>query len=488
MQKIPIDQIANAFKDNQPDPQKLQKGQVIRVKVHDLAFGGQGVARLESDSSERGGFVVFVNDAAPGDVLDVRILKRKKSHAEAAIEKIITPSPDRLKPPCPYFDHCGGCNYLHLPYAVQAKHKQQQTADTIRRISGLRDLPEVEPIIASPVEFHYRNKMDFSFGSHPRMHGDATTLGFHEKQDWRNVLDIERCLLHPPEMDDALRVMREFANRSGLAANDPKRNTGFWRQLLMRHSVHEDKFILVFITRSDGEIDFDALVEELHAACPKLKGVMWGLSDRVADISVADEVRRTWGEMNLSERLGGKTFRVSPFSFFQVNSRAATLLYDTVKEFAELDAKSRVLDAYCGTGSIGIYCAGECERVYGIESVRDAIWNARHNARDNGLKNCMFFAGMVRQVLPLVSRHAGARGLNRVIVDPPRSGMHKKALEGLINIGAPLMVYVSCNPATLGRDIEVLAASGYTPTRIKPVDLFPQTYHCEVVIQLKKHS
>lgn len=459
---------------------EIKKNQTVTVTIDDLAFGGKGVGRHES------GRVVFVEGAVPGDTVSARIVKKQSSHAEARLVEVQKPSERRVEPPCEYFERCGGCNYQMLPYADQLDWKQKQVSETIKRLSGVKFLPKVEDIVPSPVEYHYRNKMDYSFGNE-RPDGPIT-LGFHESSNWRGVIDIQRCLLHPPECDALLRAMTDYARESGLPENNPKDNTGCWRHFLVRHSVATDQFIAVVITRSGYPVDFDSLAERLRAACPKLQGVAWGITDRIPDIAVADRIEQEWGDLRLTERLGDTEYRVSPFAFFQTNTRGAKLLYDTVREFAEPAPNHALLDAYCGTGTIGIYCADRCRRVIGIESVREAIWDARHNAKLNGLKNCTFLPGMIRRELTLARKAAGGRGFDRLIVDPPRSGMHKKAIAGLMALDAPAMVYVSCNPSTLARDLQVIIEQGYQPTRIRPVDLFPQTYHVEVVIQFKRVS
>ena len=456
---------------------QLQRNQKIRVKITDLAFGGQGIAKLQPDN-----FVVFVNGGLPGDDAEVRIVKRKKTHAEADIVEIHTPSPKRIEAPCKHFKECGGCTYQHLDYLEQLKYKQRQVDDTLRRISKIHGLPEPEMILAAPDQYHYRNKMDYTIGK--MSDGQTIGIGFHKKNEWRSTLDVDSCLLHPPEYDALLKVVRDFARDSGLEAFDRKTHEGFWRHLLVRKSAATGESVAVVITKYRGNFDFTELAEKVRQACPKMKGFAWGLNDRMSDVAIADELREQWGEMELLEKLGDKKFRVSPFSFFQTNTQSAILLYDTVREFIELEPHHHLLDAYCGTGSIGIYCADLCERVWGIESEQAAIWDARHNARLNNLENTTFLAGLVRRTLPLVKQQA--KGFDRMVVDPPRSGMHKKALEGLLNLNVPQFVYVSCNPATMARDLQAIDAAGYRAQRIRPVDQFPQTYHIEVVIQFKK--
>jgi 23S rRNA (uracil1939-C5)-methyltransferase len=459
---------------------EIKKNAIVRLAIDDLAYGGQGVGHYGASK-----LAIMVDEGLPGDVLDVRIVGKKANHAKAVVERIVQPSPHRLEAPCPLFHECGGCSYLNLDYAEQLRCKQRQVAESLRRIGGLAERPVVEELLASPAVFRYRNKMDLTFGVNTE--GKAV-IGFHRRNDWRRIIDVETCLLQPEEFDRIVGAVRRFANASQLPVYDRKTHAGFWRHLVMRHSVDADVAVAVLLTSSQAELDFAALTDTLRQECPTLAGVVWAINDLSADVAQAQSIRAEWGETTLTERLGDLRFRISPFSFFQTNSRAAELLYGTVREFLELKPRHSLLDAYCGTGSIGIYCARDCRQVHGVESVREAIWDARNNARLNGLEHCTFLPGMMRRVLPLIRKAAGGGGFDRLVVDPPRGGMHKKALAGLLALHAPLLVYVSCNPTTLARDLQTIAEAGYQLGRVRPIDLFPHTYHIETVVQFRLNN
>jgi len=279
-------------------------------------------------------------------------------------------------------------------------------------------------------------------------------------------------------------VVRQFTRRSGLPAYDPRSHKGFWRHLVLRHSVAEDRTLAVLITASGELAGLDRLVEELVAAETRLAGLVWAVNDSVADVAACQEKRFAWGESALHERLGRLRFRVSPISFFQVNTRATEELYERVAEFVEANAALTLLDAYCGTGSIGIYCADRFAHVVGIESVRDAVRDARENAALNGLGNCTFLCGQVKRMTALARSFVGGR-FGRVVVDPPRGGMDKRALARLLDLRPGALVYVSCNLATLARDVIAIAEAGYEIERVQPFDLFPHTPHVETVIKFK---
>jgi len=446
----------------------------VELTIDNLAYGGRGVARLD-------GLVVFVEQAVPGDRVLARIVRRKPDYAQAVIEKIIKPSPHRCEPPCPLFGECGGCSALNIVYEEQVRQKEKQVREILARIGRQADI-EVSPIQPSPVVRRYRNKMDFTFGTGS---GGEIVLGMHRKGQYAGIVDIERCLLQPEPFDRVLGVVREFARRSGLPAYDPRTHRGFWRHLVLRHSVAEDRVLAVVITSSEGTFDAERLVEELVGAETHLAGFIWAVNDSVADVAACREKRFSWGESALVERLGTKRFRVSALSFFQVNTAATLPLYECIREFLEPDRALTLLDAYCGTGSIGIFCAEHFAQVVGIESVRESVWDARENAALNGLGNCRFLCGQVKRTVALARSSVAGGRFDRVVVDPPRGGMDKRALARLLELQAPILVYVSCNPATLARDVLAIAEAGYVVERVQPFDLFPHTPHIETVIKFR---
>jgi 23S rRNA (uracil1939-C5)-methyltransferase len=457
----------------QPDT-RPKKFDLVEVEVHGLAYGGAGVAR-------RDGFVMFVPHTAPGDLARVKVLKRKASYGEGKLIEVVRPAPERIEPVCPLAGHCGGCAWQHLPYTEQLRWKQQIVADALRPVA--QEGIAVEPIVPSPDAFRYRNKMEFTFGTDAA--SGALIAGFHRPEDWRRILDAERCWLAPEPVERTLRAAVAEAARQGLGAWDPRVHRGMLRQLVVRHSVTENRLIALLLTGERTGLDFAAFAAALRAAEPTVKGIAWGLNSRVSDVARAEEILAGDGELTLEERLGPLSFRISLESFFQSNSRAAAALYGVVRDMAELTGAERLLDAYCGTGTIAQYCAPHCREVHGIELVQEAVWDARENARRNGLANCTFMAGDMREALPRLMGAIEGR-FDRVVVDPPRGGMEKKALGQLLGLRAPLFVYVSCNPTTMARDLNDAIAAGYRVERVVPVDMFPQTYHVECVAKLRR--
>ncbi|MBX7243924.1 MAG: 23S rRNA (uracil(1939)-C(5))-methyltransferase RlmD [Candidatus Sumerlaeaceae bacterium] len=465
---------------NKPSPPPgPRKGARFTATIEDLAFGGKGIARIE-------GLVIFMERVVPGDVVSAVVTRRKPQYAEAKVLEVITPSPRRQTPPCPVFGTCGGCKWQNLPYEEQLAVKQQHVAEALRHIGRLQEYT-MHSIIPSPDPWNYRNKMEFSFGL-----GDTgrIEIGLHKAGDFRRVVEVDKCLIQPTVFDEIVawfsNKLNEFADQ--VPPYNPVRHTGFLRHLLLRHSQTTGEFLVALLTASGDLPDAEDLADAFMTEFPKCRGFIWGTNDGLSDVARMEKLMLQRGPNTITETLGQRTFRISTFSFFQTNTRGGERLYDTVKRFAGLTGTETVLDAYCGTGSIGIYLADGAAKVVGIELVADAVEDARHNAEGNGVTNCEFHTGDMHDVLDhLQANGALASPFDVVIVDPPRGGMDKKALRDLINLRAPRLIYVSCNPTTLARDSVELAEAGYTAEEVQPVDMFPHTFHVESVIRFR-HS
>lgn len=457
-----------------------QKGSIVEVEIGNLAFGGRGIAKT-------GGMVVFIDKALPGDIVKARVTKRKPQYAEAEMIEIVRPSPKRETPRCAIFGRCGGCTWQNFDYEEQIRYKQQHVEEALRHIAGQNQLT-VRPIIGSPEPWSYRNKMEYSFG----IGADRNiTIGFHRTGDYRHIEQVHRCEIQPEPLNDLLSwltaELNSEAQREGahFVPYDQVRHTGFLRHLVLRYSATNGEFLAAILTAPDKWRGAEDVARRLFERFPQCRGFIWGTNAGLSDVARVEKLCLQTGTGWIEEQLGDKRFRVSTFSFFQTNTPGAKLLYDAVKEFCELTGRETVLDAYCGTGTIGIYLSGLAEKVVGIELVREAVWDARFNAQLNGASNCTFLAGEMRDVLQTLPQTLGAR-FDRVVIDPPRGGMDKKSLRLLIGIGAPLLVYVSCNPATLARDAVSLSEAGYRLELVQPVDMFPHTWHVESVIKFRR--
>jgi 23S rRNA (uracil1939-C5)-methyltransferase len=453
---------------------KLKRGQQLELQIEKLTYGGRGLARTD-------GAVVFTPYTAPGDVVRARVDVAKSSYAEAWVESIAQPSADRIAPRCNLFTRCGGCTWQHIPIEVQNHWKQEIVLEALYPLRKLQ--PEgftLEPLEPSPQSFAYRNKMEFTFGQTAT---DPTIkLGFHLPGNWKHILDVTHCDLMPEPLNALLNFAREEGTRQGLDAWNPVRHEGTLRQLLIRWSEAEQKAIVAILTGNRKGFNFEEFASRCMEACPFVKGMAWGLNTQQSDVARPEEILAEAGEMTLLERLENKTFQVSLASFFQTNTLGAERLYSVAREYLELTGRETLLDAYCGTGSIGIFCADNAAHVYGIEIIREAIWDARLNAERNGISHCTFMAGDMADTLPVLKGHL-QKPLDRLVVDPPRAGMEKAALQQLVNLRCPVLVYVSCNPTTMSRDLQVMLEAGYKLKKVRPVDMFPQTYHIECVAQ-----
>lgn len=454
----------------------IKRGDIVEVKINDLAYGGAAVGRAE-------GMAIFVGGAAPGERVRARIYKKKKSHAEARLLEVLEPSPLRIEPRCALFAGCGGCSWQHLPYGEQLKWKQIQVDQTLNRLSGDIKLPELLPIAGSPEQWHYRNKMEYSFG--PGEDGDNAKLGFHVPGRFDRIFDVDRCHIHPAPFDKMLTILREYAHEKGLPGYDPRRHDGFFRHAVMRFSHTEQKCILMLLSTTGKLPGKEALAERLAAETPGFKGMVWGTNDGVADVARMERECWRWGDPILMERVNGLEFAISPQSFFQTNTAGAELLYARTAEMTEAGPGDTVLDAYCGAGSIGLHLARKgARRIVGVEIVKEAIWDARENAKRNGVGNTTFIAAPLGEGLKL-ARAANRGPFHVIVIDPPRGGMDKRSLRGLVAEQAPRFVYVSCNPATMARDLTTICEGGYEVEAIQPVDMFPHTWHIEVIARMR---
>ncbi|MGD8388856.1 MAG: 23S rRNA (uracil(1939)-C(5))-methyltransferase RlmD [Desulfobacteraceae bacterium] len=459
----------------------VRKGQELEIEIERTAHGGAGVARVD-------GFVVFVRGGIPGDLLRVRVYRKKKGYAEARVLEVLKPSPDRIPPPCPYSGTCGGCTWQHVNYERQLAYKRSHVLEAVERIGGLEGVPVYETLPTERV-FGYRNKMEFSFSDRrwllPEELDDPAAeqgfaLGLHVPGTFNKIIDVEACLLQAPRGNDILGEVKAFARKSGLSAYGIKSHQGFWRFLTLRHSVSEDQWMVNAVTSEHRPEAMEPLTKSLHTQFPEIRTVVNNINTRRAAIAVGEREHVYAGDGVLEDHIGPYRFRISAASFFQTNTRGAETLYRTVTDYAGLTGSETVLDLYSGTGTIAIFLSPKARQVIGAELVRDAVEDAEQNCATNGVSNCRFIAGDLRETLSDLDR-----GADVLVIDPPRAGMHKDVLAGVLERACERVVYVSCNPATLARDLGVLSAA-YRVEEIQPVDMFPHTYHVEAVARLNR--
>jgi 23S rRNA (uracil1939-C5)-methyltransferase len=449
----------------------VTKDQEVELDVESLAYGGNGVARLN-------GFVVFVRRGLPGDRVRARVTKVKRSHAEALAVEVVRPGPQRVEAPCAHFPACGGCRFQDLEYGAQLAQKESQVRDAFQRIAGIAE-PPLEPIVpCEPEIFHYRNKLEYSF----TQTDDGPALGFHRAGRWDEVLDIRKCWL-TTELGNGLRdAVREWAREEKLEAYSQEDGTGYLRHLVVREGRNTGQALVQLVT-APGERFEPGYFVDVVRRFPQVSSVHWSVNESPAEVTNLP-TQLLWGEEWIEEELCGLRFRVRPNAFLQTNTAMAERLYVLAREAAQLSGGETVWDLYCGIGTIGLTLASQALTVWGIEVSEESVACALENAEVNGVTNAAFFAGNVGQVVQELLDRSGPPGV--VIVDPPRAGLAGKALKRLGEIGAPRIVYVSCNPTTLAGDVKTLRGDyGYELLRATPVDMFPHTPHVEAVALLE---
>jgi 23S rRNA (uracil1939-C5)-methyltransferase len=448
----------------------IRKDQELELTIDSLAYGGNGVARLN-------GFVVFVRRGLPGDTVRARVTKVKRSHAEATALEVVSAGAPRVDAPCRHYPECGGCRFQDLAYDAQVDSKARQVVDALERIGKLSGF-EVEPAIPAESLFQYRNKLEYSFAGGETGVG----LGLHRAGRWDEVLDVEKCWLTTDLGNGIRNTVRAWANEQGLAAFDQETQDGYLRHLVVREGRNTGQALVVLVT-APGALDEESFVAAVRTF-PEVKSVHWAVNDSPAEITNLP-TKLLWGEEAIEEAVLGLRFRVRPNAFMQTNTAMCEVLYRLAGDYAGLSGEETVYDLYCGTGTIGISIACDALTVWGIDSSEESIACAVENAELNGLANAAFFAGEVGADLEELQERAGKPDV--VIVDPPRAGLAGKSLGRVGSLRAPTLVYVSCNPTTLaGNAKELTGEHGYTLERIRVVDMFPHTPHVETVARFSR--
>jgi 23S rRNA (uracil1939-C5)-methyltransferase len=443
--------------------------QELDLRIESLAYGGSGVARTN-------GFVVFVRRALPGDRVRARVTKVKRNHAEALAVAVLEADAPRQPAPCQHYPECGGCRFQDLAYEAQVEWKERQVREALERIANL-ERPPLEPIVHAVEQFHYRNKLEYSF----TRGADGPALGFHRAGRWDEVLEVERCWL-TTELGNAIRdTVRDWAREERLEPYDQEAQTGYLRHLVVREGRNTGQALVMLVTAPGERFERERLVEVLRAF-PQVRSVHWAVNDSPAEVTNVPSTL-LWGEDAIEEELCGLRFRVRPGSFLQTNTAMAERLYALAGEYATLTGSETVYDLYCGIGTIGLSLAARALTVWGVEVSEESVACALENADLNGITNAAFFAGNVGQVLEELRERAGEADV--VVVDPPRAGLAGKALRRVGRLAAKRLVYVSCNPTTLAGDVKTLLREhGYRLERARPVDMFPHTPHIETVALL----
>jgi 23S rRNA (uracil1939-C5)-methyltransferase len=457
-----------------PASSRPRRGDELTLTIDSLANGGAGVARLD-------GYVLFVQGGIPGDTVKAVVGKSKRAYAEARAIEILTPSPDRLEPVA---DH-PGAPWQVIPYEQQLQIKQEQVDDALRRIGKL-DGFVLEPIVPALEQWRYRNKVEYSFGTDP---DDADKpvaqrrliCGFHAPGRWEDIVEISDCKLVSEASNQAREEVVAWCREQRLGAYDRRTSEGFLRNLVIREGRRTNE-IQVRLVTSSGKLDAQALTE----AVPSAKSLLWTQLDSLGETTMGGDTELIAGPEQIDEEIGGMTVGISAEAFFQTNTEMAERLYALAIEYAELAGYERLYDLYCGIGTIGMLMAPRAAELWGLEIVEDAISDAIKNAKRNEIDNAHFFAGDVRLAMRELVERAGRPDV--LVVDPPRAGLSQKVVRRIIESAPKRIVYVSCNPTTLAPNGAQLVEAGYELTKVRPVDMFPQTPHVEAVAQFERRS
>lgn len=470
---------------DKPKPVSTKKGTIHQLHIESTAFKGKGVGKIDD-------LAVFVAGTAPGDFVEVQITKRKKKYREAKLLQILKPSTKRIQPHCQHANVCGGCSWQHLSYSDQLLHKRQQVEDHMRRIAKIET--PIDQAIASDQIFHYRNKMEYSFGtrrwlSQQEINSDDFISdegffgGLHAPGRYDKILPLNACYLQDERSYQILDWTRKFAERNNLSAYDQETKDGYFRNLAIRNAYHSSDFMVNVVSKTDNPSIMKSYTHELMQAFPSVTTIVNNIQPTLSPVSVGVEEKVYHGSGYIVDKIGNHEFIIHPNAFFQTNTAQAEKLYEIARDFAQLSGMERVYDLYCGVGTLTLYLSEQAKHVLGVELNPVAIKNARFNADTNNIKHVDFVEGDMQKAFSstLIQKYGKPDVL---LTDPPRAGMHPDVVKHLLELQIPRIVYVSCDSSTMARDLFELK-SKYEVKRIQPVDMFPQTYHIETVALLE---
>ncbi len=457
---------------------KLKRRQEIKLKISDLAFGGKGISKYND-------MVFFVKDAIPGQTVNAKISKIKKNYAEAYSIETIEKSIDEIDPKCEHFDWCGGCTNQQLYYQKQLEYKHKQISEIMVRIGKAKGL-KINQIIGCEKTFNYRNKMEYTFSDNPWFIGDESydnvIIGLHVPKRFDKILNINECHINHEVFNKIINISKNISNQYNLIPYDVKKHTGFLRFLVIRIGIHTNEVMVNIVTAGFKPKIIKPLVDALSLKVDSIKSIVNTINNEKSNIA-SGTTKLLYGQEFINEKIGDCEFKISANSFFQTNSYQVKTLYDYIVKTANFKNSDIVYDLYCGAGTIGIYISKFVKKVYGIEIVEDAVKDAKINAKKNNIKNISFYCGDLKDILNTdVMNNILLPSI--IIVDPPRPGLHPNTVKNLLALRPNKIIYVSCNPATMARDIEILINEKYSIKDLQPIDMFPHTPHVECVTTL----
>ena len=447
----------------------VQKNEYIEVIFEDLTHDGAGVAKVE-------GYPLFVPNGLPGEKAKIKVIKVNKGYGFGRLMEITEASPYRVEPECPIYKECGGCQLQHMSYEGQLKAKEKQVSDVLQRIGKLENV-KVHPVIGMENPWRYRNKAQVPIGEN-----EGGLIGGFYQQRSHQIIDMKACIIQQERNDEVVKKVKEICNINGVRAYNEQKHKGELRHIMARYGLKSGEVMVVLVTRTNELTGKKKIIEEIAKRIPGVKSIVQNINSKRTNVIFGDETKVLWGEEVIYDSIGDIKFAISARSFYQVNPEQTKVLYDKALEYADLTGEENVIDAYCGIGTISLFLAQKARKVYGVEIVPEAIEDAKKNAELNGISNVEFAVGEAETVIPEWYENGVVADV--LVVDPPRKGCDDKLLQTIINMKPKKVVYVSCNPATLARDLRVLEDGGYQTVEVQPVDMFPQTMHVECVAQL----
>ena len=449
----------------------VEKNQYIDVTFEDLTHEGDGVAKVD-------GYPLFVPYGLPGEQAKVKVVKTRKNFGFGKLIELYEESEHRITPPCDIFFQCGGCQLQHMTYERQLQMKQKQVQDVMRKIAHMPDVP-VHPTIGMENPWDYRNKVSIPVG---KRDGKVIT-GFYQKRS-HNIIDMESCPVQHPQNDKLIQAMADIFDELGIEPYDEQTHRGVIRHVVVRTGQHTNEMMVVLVTRTKDLPKKEKLIEKIKAIDPDVKSIVHNINTKKTNVIMGPESKTIWGNDTITDQIGDLTFEIGAHSFYQINPEQTEKLYGKALEYAQLSGSETVVDAYCGIGTISLFLAQHAKKVYGVEVVPQAVDNAKDNAKRNRLPNTEFYVGQAEKVMPWWY----AQGLRPdvIVVDPPRKGCDEDLLQAMVGMEPERIVYVSCNPSTLARDLKYLNEAGYEAKQIQPVDMFPQSSHIECVCEIVK--
>ena len=447
----------------------VQKNENIEVVFEDLTHDGAGVAKVD-------GYPLFVPNGLPGEKAIIKVIKVNKGYGFGRLMEIREASPYRVEAPCPIYKECGGCQLQHMSYEGQLKAKEKQVKDVLERIGKLKDV-KVHPVLGMEDPWRYRNKAQVPIGEQ-----EGGLIGGFYQQRSHQIIDMQACLIQQEKNDEVVRKVKEICSIHGVRAYDEQRHKGDLRHIMARYGLSSGEVMVVFVTRTNELPNKNKIIEDIIATIPGVKSIVQNINSKKTNVIFGNETKVLWGEEVIYDYIGDIRFAISARSFYQVNPEQTKVLYDKSLEYAGLNGEETVIDAYCGIGTISLFLAQKARQVYGVEIVPEAIEDARRNAELNGMTNVDFAVGEAETVIP--EWYENGVEADVLVVDPPRKGCDEKLLQTILSMKPKKVVYVSCNPATLARDLRILEDGGYQTVEVQPVDMFPQTTHVECVAQI----